>query len=205
MEKETDKIDFKSILVMLAKHYIDCKERYFDRHMKTVSVSNPNRRELTVFEQSEWMSFPLIQGTKLQDVVKNISENNFEHLLPLPTPDGEIKTKEKIADECGITFGLANSREQCLNAIQKYHDQFKQPVQGDERYKFAGFDKEVDFSKGDKEGAVKFAEWILDNGCMKYSDDEWRKVAWKNMSGTNTNSEIYSSEELYDLFIQTGK
>lgn len=83
-------IDSEKLLIMLARHYQDTKERYFDRHMKTVSASNTNRRELTVFEQSEWQSFPLVQGTKLQILIEKIASGyNFTSIL-----QKQLKEKE---------------------------------------------------------------------------------------------------------------
>lgn len=116
-DKTKEEINYSEILVMLAKHYKDTKERYFDRHMKTCSMSNPNRRELTVFEQAEWQSFPLVQGTKLQNIVEKIAtEPDFALPLQhqLTQAKGEIERlkedNEQYAEEheksCNVTHNL---------------------------------------------------------------------------------------------------
>lgn len=46
-----------------------------------------------------------------------------------------INDELRILSECGITFGLANSREQCLNAIRQCADQFKKQLkEKEEKY-----------------------------------------------------------------------
>ena len=68
--------ELEGIICFLAGCYDKTKEIYFDKHMNTCSVSNPNRRDLTDAEQSEWQRFPMIQGTKLQHVISNIAKAN---------------------------------------------------------------------------------------------------------------------------------
>jgi len=74
---DTDYIkELEGIICFLAGCYDKTKEIYFDKHMNTCSASNPNRRDLTDAEQSEWQRFPMIQGTKLQHVISDIAKAN---------------------------------------------------------------------------------------------------------------------------------
>ena len=68
--------ELEGIICFLAGCYDKTKEIYFDKHMNTCSVSNPNRRDLTDAEQSEWQRFPMIQGMKLQHVISDIAKAN---------------------------------------------------------------------------------------------------------------------------------
>ena len=68
--------DLEGLVLFLAKNYEATKEMYFDSHLKTCSVSNPNRRDLTDDEQREWQRFPLIQGSRLQSIISQIAKTN---------------------------------------------------------------------------------------------------------------------------------
>lgn len=68
--------ELEGLVCFLARCYEKTKEAYFDKHMAACSVANPNRRDLTDAENSEWQRFPMIQGTKLQKVVSEIAESN---------------------------------------------------------------------------------------------------------------------------------
>lgn len=67
--------DLEGLVCFLAGCYEEAKKIYFDAHMNTSSVSNPNRRDLTEAEQSEWQRFPMIQGSVLQNIVSKIVES----------------------------------------------------------------------------------------------------------------------------------
>lgn len=68
--------ELEGMLVFLAKCYTKSKETYFDVHLKTCSIANPDRRDLTEHEQNEVTRFPLVQGTVLQNIVDDISKAN---------------------------------------------------------------------------------------------------------------------------------
>ena len=68
--------ELEGLICFLAGCYEKAKETYFDKHMETCSVANPNRRDLTDAEQSEWQRFPMIQGTRLQHIVSDIAKAN---------------------------------------------------------------------------------------------------------------------------------
>ncbi len=68
--------ELEGFVCFLAGCYELTKEVYFDKHMKTCSVSNPDRRELTESEQREWQRFPMIQGTALQHIVSDMAKEN---------------------------------------------------------------------------------------------------------------------------------
>lgn len=68
--------ELEGLVCFLARCYEKTKETYFDRHMETCSVANPNRRDLTEAEQSEWQRFPMIQGSRLQHIVSDIAKAN---------------------------------------------------------------------------------------------------------------------------------
>ena len=73
--KDEDYIkQLEGFVCFLAQCYEQSKEVYFDKHMKTCSVGNPDRRDLTEAEQSEWQRFPMIQGTRLQNIVSEIAK-----------------------------------------------------------------------------------------------------------------------------------
>lgn len=79
--KDEDYIkELEGLICFLAGCYEVNKITYFDQHLKTCSVSNPNRRELTDAEKSEYMRFPLIQGSRLQNIVYNL----YETKKPMP-------------------------------------------------------------------------------------------------------------------------
>ncbi len=67
----------------LASCYEKAKETYFDKHMETSSVANPNRRDLTEAEQKEWQRFPLVQGLIVQDAVSKIAKSNKPNPIDL--------------------------------------------------------------------------------------------------------------------------
>ena len=60
----------------MAQVYEKLKGTYFDAYMKTCSIDNPNRRQLTEHEQSEWQRFSLVQGGKLQNIVSHFASAN---------------------------------------------------------------------------------------------------------------------------------
>lgn len=62
--------ELEGMLRVMARFYESCKETYFDKHLQTCSITNPDRRELTDAENSEWQRFPLVQGMKLQNIVE---------------------------------------------------------------------------------------------------------------------------------------
>lgn len=68
--------ELEGLVCFLAECYEKTKETYFDKHMETCSVANPNRRDLTEAEQSEWQRFPMIQGSRLQHIVSDIAKSN---------------------------------------------------------------------------------------------------------------------------------
>jgi hypothetical protein len=68
--------ELEGFVCFLAGCYEKTKETYFDKHMETCSVANPNRRDLTEAEQSEWQRFPMIQGSILQHIVSDIVKAN---------------------------------------------------------------------------------------------------------------------------------
>jgi hypothetical protein len=68
--------ELEGLVCFLAGCYEKTKETYFDKHMETCSVANPNRRDLTEAEQSEWQRFPMIQGSRLQHIVSDIAKAN---------------------------------------------------------------------------------------------------------------------------------
>ncbi len=68
--------ELEGLVCFLAGCYEKTKETYFDKHMETCSITNPNRRDLTEAEEREWQRFPMIQGTRLQHVVSNIVKVN---------------------------------------------------------------------------------------------------------------------------------
>ena len=72
--------ELEGLVCFLAGCYEKTKETYFDKHMETCSVANPNRRDLTESEQSEWQRFPMIQGAKLQNIISIIAK------IDKPTP-----------------------------------------------------------------------------------------------------------------------
>jgi septum formation inhibitor MinC len=67
--------ELEGIACFLAGCYEKAKETYFDKHMETCSRANPDRRELTKAEQNEWQRFPMIQGTRLQQVISTIAKS----------------------------------------------------------------------------------------------------------------------------------
>lgn len=71
--------ELEGMLRVMATFYQSCKETYFDKHFKTCSRANPDRRELTMVEHSEWQRFPLIQGTKLQHIVLTIAKSEKDN------------------------------------------------------------------------------------------------------------------------------
>ncbi len=73
--------ELEGIVCFLAQTYEKLKDTYFDAHMKTCSIDNPNRRDLTDAEQSEWQRFSLIQGGKLQNIISHFAKTN----KPRPT------------------------------------------------------------------------------------------------------------------------
>lgn len=68
--------ELEGLVCFLAGCYEKAKETYFDNHMATCSVANPNRRDLTEAEQNEWQRFPMIQGSILQHIVSDIAKAN---------------------------------------------------------------------------------------------------------------------------------
>jgi hypothetical protein len=68
--------ELEGLICFLAGCYEKTKETYFDKHLHTCSVANPNRRDLTDAEQSEWQRFPMIQGTRLQNIISAIAKAN---------------------------------------------------------------------------------------------------------------------------------
>ena len=68
--------ELEGLVCFLAGCYEKTKETYFDKHMETCSVANPNRRDLTESEQSEWQRFPMIQGLRLQHIISDIAKAN---------------------------------------------------------------------------------------------------------------------------------
>jgi hypothetical protein len=68
--------ELEGIVCFLAQTYQQLKETYFTSHMKTCDITNPNRRDLTENEHKEWQKFTLIQGGKLQNIVKHFAETN---------------------------------------------------------------------------------------------------------------------------------
>jgi hypothetical protein len=68
--------ELEGLVCFLAGCYEKTKETYFDKHMETCSVANPNRRDLTEAEKSEWQRFPMIQGSRLQHIVSDIAKSN---------------------------------------------------------------------------------------------------------------------------------
>jgi len=68
--------ELEGLVCFLAGCYEKTKETYFDKHMYTCSVTNPNRRNLSEAEQSEWQRFPMIQGSILQHIVSDIAKAN---------------------------------------------------------------------------------------------------------------------------------
>jgi len=68
--------ELEGLVCFLAGCYEKTKETYFDKHMETCSVANPNKRDLTEAEQSEWQRFPMIQGSILQHIVSDIAKAN---------------------------------------------------------------------------------------------------------------------------------
>ena len=68
--------ELEGVVCFLAQTYEKLKDTYFDAHMKTCSITNPNRRDLTDNEQKEWQRFTLIQGGKLQNIVRHFAETN---------------------------------------------------------------------------------------------------------------------------------
>lgn len=80
--------ELEGLVCFLSGCYEKAKNTYHDKHLETCSRANPNRRDLTECEQNEWQRFPLIQGTKLQHVILDISQSKK------PTPeniDGFLK------------------------------------------------------------------------------------------------------------------
>lgn len=73
--------ELEGLVCFLAQVYEKLKDTYFDAHMKTCSIDNPNRRDLTDAEQSEWQRFSLIQGGKLQNIISHFAKTN----KPRPT------------------------------------------------------------------------------------------------------------------------
>jgi len=73
--------ELEGITCFLAGCYEKAKETYVDRHLNTCSASNPGRRELSDSELDELSRFPMIQGSRLQAMVKNIASAN----KPVPT------------------------------------------------------------------------------------------------------------------------
>lgn len=67
--------ELESVVCFLAKCYEKAKNTYFDTHLETCSLSNPNRRDLSESEMSEWQRFPLIQGSRLQDMVSDFAKS----------------------------------------------------------------------------------------------------------------------------------
>lgn len=70
--------DLEFMVSFLADSYQVLADRYFYKHMKTASITNPDRRDLTESEKKEWMTFPLIQGHRMQSIVKKLSEQEKE-------------------------------------------------------------------------------------------------------------------------------
>ena len=68
--------ELEGIVCFLAQTYEKLKDTYFDSHMKTCDITNPNRRNLTEAEHKEWQRFTLIQGSKLQNIVRHFAETN---------------------------------------------------------------------------------------------------------------------------------
>ena len=68
--------ELEGLVCFLAQTYEKLKDTYFDAHMETCSIMNPNRRDLTENEQKEWQRFTLIQGSKLQNIVRHFAETN---------------------------------------------------------------------------------------------------------------------------------
>ena len=68
--------ELEGLVCFLAACYEKTLEVYHDTHLKTCSVANPERRELTDCEKSEYRRFPLIQGFRLQRIVSDISKAN---------------------------------------------------------------------------------------------------------------------------------
>lgn len=53
--------------------------------------------------------------------------------------------------------------------------------------------------------AVMFAEWMLEQGCKKWSDDKWEIRKPLNITHTNGTSNYYTTQELFNLYKQGGK
>jgi hypothetical protein len=68
--------ELEGLVCFLAGCYQKTLEVYHETHLKTCSVANPERRELTACEESEYRRFPLIQGFILQRIVSDISKAN---------------------------------------------------------------------------------------------------------------------------------
>jgi hypothetical protein len=68
--------ELEGLVCFLARCYEKTLEVYHDTHLKTCSVANPERRELTDCEKSEYRRFPLIQGFRLQRIISDISKAN---------------------------------------------------------------------------------------------------------------------------------
>jgi hypothetical protein len=68
--------ELEGLICFLARCYEKTKETYFDKHLHTCSVANPDRRDLTDAEQSEWQRFPMIQGTRFQNIITAIAKAN---------------------------------------------------------------------------------------------------------------------------------
>lgn len=68
--------ELEGLVCFLARCYEKTKQVYFEKHLETCSVANPERRDLTDVEKSELHRFPLVQGTKLQQIVTDISNAN---------------------------------------------------------------------------------------------------------------------------------
>lgn len=68
--------ELEGLVCFLSTCYEKTLEVYHDTHLKTCSVANPERRELTDCEKSEYRRFPLIQGFRLQRIVSDISKAN---------------------------------------------------------------------------------------------------------------------------------
>ena len=68
--------ELEGLVCFLAGCYGKAKETYFDKHMNTCSVENPNRRDLADAEKSELLRFPLIQGIALQHTISDIAKSN---------------------------------------------------------------------------------------------------------------------------------
>jgi len=92
--------ELEGLVCFLAKCYQRTKQTYFADHMYTCSTLNPDRRDLTKAEQSEWTRFPLIQGMSLQNTVKEFAESDKPNPVDLDnTKERFLNTVEKINKE----------------------------------------------------------------------------------------------------------